>query len=350
MATVLATFVVPASAETWIPEAAANSEYALTRPADFKAFWRRSIAELAEEEAELQYDSKTTLLTYAGIDGQKCAAFYLPPARGKVAMAIVHIREVAYVPPYLSEPDLYAHLVTRWQPLAEGDTAWTPTGLPDSDEYCFRRAVLNICQLIELFVNQPDVLTSQVGIFGEGLGAGVALAVAALMPERVRFVVAYEPLPAYHYLPDGQPAPSEPIRSELLAWEATYPHWVEQMRLGTSYCDVVNFAPDVRVPTLVILGEADTVAIPESVEAIYSHITGWKQLICVPGLAHEPADTPRGWEDEWRYWIAHPASPPGQYQLTWRSTSRTQPLRANLPAAPRRAEAFVPGLPVGLSW
>ncbi len=324
---------------------------AACRPvADFEEFWKQGLVELAEHQGSLQYDAHTGVVTFTGLDGERCQAMYIPPACGEVAMAMLHIREVDYVPPYLAEPDMYAHLVLRWQPAVRRPGYWTPEGLPDSSQYCMRRAILNVCQLVELFVNQRGVSTSQVALFGEGLGAGVALGVAAVIPQRVRFVVAYQPLPAYHYLPDGRPAPGGLIGAGLLAWQRKYPLWTDEMRTAVGYCDAIRFAGKVTAPTLVVAGGADKVAPLQSVQALYQRLGGPKQLVTVPGLRHKPADAPEGWAEQWARWVVHPAPAQRRYIPTGEPASRLVRVREMLHRLlPMRRRFVVPGLPARLS-
>lgn len=100
----------------------------------------------------------------------------------------------------------------------------------------------------------PWVDEQRIVTWGEGLGGGLAIAAAAMLPEQVR-CCALNPMPA-----DVESLP---------------------------YCDIAAFAPGVRGKVLLGVCLMDTVAPPEGQYAIYNRLTCPKGIKVYPKYVHE---------------------------------------------------------------
>ena len=65
------------------------------------------------------------------------------------------------------------------------------------------RGALNLCRLVQVLSGMDQIGLGRVGLVGEGYGASMAIIAAALLPEKVAFVVAHQPI-CEAVSPDGR--------------------------------------------------------------------------------------------------------------------------------------------------
>ena len=116
------------------------------------------------------------------------------------------------------------------------------------------------------------------------------MAVAALLPQSVAFVVAHEPVCA------GTAVREQAERDgvDLMLPSAGLKGL---MRLSPS-----AFAPLVKAPVLMTVGLADDLAAPGTIIAAYDKLTCPKRILSFEGMGHCPASDIPDWERIWRDW------------------------------------------------
>ena len=85
------------------------------------------------------------------------------------------------------------------------------------------------------------------------------------------------------------------------------PEHAEAMARTLSYFDVVNFAPQVRVPSLISVGFLDQVSLPAAVYGMYNLLGGPREIRPFPRAGHEG-----GGQELWAYklaWLAKQLAP-----------------------------------------
>ena len=249
--------------------------------ADFYEFWQAALTQLAQWPAQVRRNAAGDELQFQSQAGRVCTAAYCVPANCTVTGAILHIAEKGNLKRHLSWHDGYAHLGINWYPPDE-NRQWQPQGLPDRQAYILVEAVVHAARAVEVLLSQRQILADRVGISGEGVGGAIAIALASLMPERVAFVIAYEPWPAYHYPPSRLMPQSSPVASALAAHEAQYPQWRQVMRRSARDADIINFAPQVEAPTLIVAPQPAPHSPPTPAVIIYNHLRCEKQLLYTP--------------------------------------------------------------------
>lgn len=275
--------VTPVATRASQEELADTGQYRLPvmRQADFYEFWQAALTQLAQWPTQVTRDERSDELRFQGQGGLWCTAGYSAPAGCTVTAAILHIVERGNLKRHLSWNDGYAHLCINWYP-PEPDREWNPEGLPDRQAYVLVKAIVDASRAVEVLLSQPEVLAEQVGIVGEGLGGAVALALAGLIPEKVSWVIAYEPWPVYHYPPSQRMEQSPQVAAALAAHEAQYPQWRAAMRRSAGYVDIINFAGQIEAPTLIVLPETTRYGRPRPAIMMYNQLYCEKQLLLIP--------------------------------------------------------------------
>ena len=319
------------------------------RPADFDEFWQDALSELARWPLQPQVNGEN--LFYYGMYGKVCTGVYRAPADGPVTQAVIHFMDHGDIAQRTPANDGFAHLGLYWYP-PDTRQQWTVQGLPDRHSYVLREAIVDGCRAVDALLNRPEVMGKQIGLTGEGVGGLVAMAVAALNPERTSFVVVEQPWPICHYSRDGMTKPASWVAAALNEWEARYPQWGEAMRSATTYFDLPAFRAAVKAPVLMLDGEQSaplqdvgpqptpaprgpglwTAATPDSHQAPKNH------------------QQPATWEQVWRQWALESAArnPRGaEVRDTGVSIAAIGGGNALLIS---NDELFVPAEPVSLSW
>jgi cephalosporin-C deacetylase len=170
--------------------------------------------------------------------------------------------------------------------IAEGNLKdYEHRGAEDREKSYFRGMYLSSYRGADYLAGRPDWDGKTLAVSGNSQGGMQALITAALNPAVTKAVA-------------GVPAGCD-YAGEQVGRAPGWPDWVgkstgkeRQARLVASgYYDVVNFAARVKVPTLVSVGLADTVAPPAGVIAMYNNLGGKKnRLVIMPTAEHGKGD------------------------------------------------------------
>jgi len=313
------------------------------RPADFDEFWQDALSELARWPLQPQVNGE--VLSYYGMYGKVCTGAYYVPVDGPVTQAVVHFMDHGDIAQRTPANDGFAHLGLYWYP-PDAQQQWTPRGLPDRHSYILYEAIVDACQAVDALLGRPEIVGQQVGLTGEGLGGLVAMAVAALNPQRVSFVVVDRPWPVCHYSRDGMLRPPLHVVATLSEWEARYPQWRSAMRRATTYFDLWAFRTVVDAPVLVLGGEQSTPPAPLAPQGS----TLWTAATLGSHYPRESRRQPPTWEQVWRQWVLEiAASKPERAETQYTGVSGAAAGAGNLLVV-SNDELFVPAEPVSLSW
>lgn len=192
--------------------------------------------------------------------------------------------------------------------LVDRDSAFTPTASgnwgvletrsllrleklqinPNPEQQPLHEAVLLAVQALELLLKETGA--TRVGLVGEGYGATLALAVAALKPDEVDFVCAHEPV-----------APPTAVGK---SGYGPFADWQDEVARAAEYLHPLHFAALVEAPTLLTYGEADKIATPDWVATLYEELSCRKELLSIRRGRHcQPADLGQ-WAKLWQEWVA----------------------------------------------
>jgi cephalosporin-C deacetylase-like acetyl esterase len=272
-------------------------------PDDFAQFWERSLsATVALAPSALggrrpgwvSFDVTTTL---------SAEAYYCPGGKDASATPIIFIYEDEGAAVHSALPNDRSYLYLRWRDGEASLAEWYLSGLPDRRACSLRRAILAGCQAVDLVRTDPSVRAARVGLVGDGFGATIALAVAALMPERVAFVIAHQPRPAYHRLADGTVSSCPAVRKTVRKVSADA-RSRDSILSALTYFDAINFAPLVQAPTLFVAGDADREAPLAEVLQLHECLRCECDLVVFEDLAHCPSASLAAFPELLRRWLA----------------------------------------------
>ena len=278
----------------------------IEEPADFGAFWQQTLDTAARLPVAPSYervsDPAYRLIdvydaSFAGFDGQRIRGWFLEPAGSMQPLPCV-ISFVGYgggrsLTPAHYEPCVagFAHFVmdTRGQ-----GSAWSPGDTPDDcasspqfpgfmtrgiespETYYYRRLMVDAVRAVEAAAGHPHVDPRRIAVTGASQGGGLALAVAALAPERVKLLVADVPF-LCHFRRALEITDSSPY-VEIAAYLRCHRDHVEQAFRTLSYFDGGCFAPRVRARSLFSVAMMDLVCPPSTIFAAYNRITAPKDI------------------------------------------------------------------------
>ena len=270
----------------------------VAEPADFDAFWSRTLEESRRrvQPATLtRVESPLTLvevydLEFSGFAGDRVRGWVIVPGGADGPLPAI-VQYVGYGGGRgLPQENLmwatagYVHVVmdTRGQGSSWGTGGATPDphgsdpafpgfmtkGIASPEEYYYRRVFTDAVLLVDAVRNLPVVDAARVSVTGGSQGGGIAIAAAGLvrglvaaMPE-VPFLCHFERAVG---LTDNMPY------AEIVKYLAVHRNSVDQTFATLAYFDGVNFAKRATAPALFSVGLIDPVCPPSTVYAARNH-------------------------------------------------------------------------------
>jgi cephalosporin-C deacetylase len=285
-------------------------------PADFDAFWARTLAEAAEFDLAPEftpYDAPYTGVdvydvSFAGWGGHRINGWFLTPrgADGPVPCVMHYIGYSGgrgFPHDHLLWPAA-GHAVfvmeTRGHggasPHAPGTTGdphgsahaqaagMMTRGILDPDDYYYRRVFTDAVRAVDAAAGHPAVDASRIVVSGGSQGGGIAQATAALHP---RVAAALIDVPFLtHFRRAVEITDAEPYQ-ELVRFLATRREAGEQVFRTLAYFDGLHFAARGQVPALYSVALMDDICPPSTVFAAYNHWQGPKEITVWPWNRHE---------------------------------------------------------------
>jgi len=162
---------------------------------------------------------------------------------------------------------------------------YDPIYEPIKDNY-FRRMYLNAVQAVNYLLSRPDVDANRIAVVGGSQGGRLSVIVAALHPKVKAIVPA---IAHYGNLPHLKWAEKcNALQGDGMDFIGTPMPDANPENICCAYYDVMNFAPDVKCPTLMNAGMIDPVSYTSGVFAIYNRLgTANKSMIPISGFAHD---------------------------------------------------------------
>jgi cephalosporin-C deacetylase len=292
------------------------------RPADFDAFWDRSMDEMKAVDPEVELepaDFETSFadcfhLRFTGIGGARLHAKYLRPklfSGPKPAILLFHgygsssgdwSDKLGYVANGMAVAALDCRGQGGMSEDRGGVTGATLSGhiirgLDDAPEkLLFRQIFLDTAQLARVVMNLAEVDKSRVAAIGGSQGGGLALACAALEP-RIKLAAAL-----YPFLCDYRRVWEIDLATDAYAeLQAYFRHFdplherEDQIFEKLGYIDVQHLSPRIQAEVLWGVCLMDTVCPPSTQFAAYNKIKGQKNMLVYPDYGHE---LPPGYVDK----------------------------------------------------
>jgi predicted esterase len=224
---------------------------------DFRSHWANELVRLQTWPAQAERDGDT--ITFCGESLSTCQMRYsstqdseLPP--------------VLYLLDRPRDDQFTAGDTQYWGALEVADLldVLGTRITPDPQQQPFHRAVLTAVRALDLLTGNRRP-SRRAGLVGDGRGATLALAVAALRPQDVAFVCAL--------------SPTDPAQA---------------------YVKAEDFAACVAAPTLIGVGESDPRGRTEVAQRLYEALPCRKELVSLPRVRQ--SHSLRQWTATWQEW------------------------------------------------
>ncbi len=267
-------------------------------PEDFTAFWKEQNQNAAQPRPvvwnRVPFHNPMAdywELTFPATDGKLLTARFLRPKQGTPAPVVLMFHDHA-------RRTRGWHHMTRFIALdyavlalenREGCYSLTkgwedgPAGLSLTQLYTDALTAAHLAGTL------PGVDSTRMLAWGEGLGGGLAIVTAAMLPGRVVKCAALHPMPADFYkvwesgVREGLCAGlREQFRNDDPAHDKE-----EALFRALGYVDLCGFAPLLRGELLLGTGLMDTVALPAAQYAVYNRARSEERRVGYPNYLHE---------------------------------------------------------------
>jgi cephalosporin-C deacetylase len=282
-------------------------------PADFDDFWSSTLEETRAHplrvEAELLDVGLTTVdvydVTFSGYAGDRIKAWLRIPRGVPTPLpAMVHFAGYSGGRGHPLENLLwssagFAHLQvdTRGQGSGSstGDTAdnhgsgpqqsgFMTRGIDSKESYYYRRVFTDAVRAVEAARSLSMIDPGRVAALGASQGAGIALAVAGLVPD-LAAAVAF--VPFLCDFPRGTTITDLDPFKEIGRYLAIHRDKIDTVHETLSYFDGVNFAKRALAPAIFSTGLMDPVCPASTVFGAYNNYAGPKEMKIWPYNGHE---------------------------------------------------------------
>lgn len=292
---------------------AAEIRPSVERPADFRDFWQRLIAEVGDQAPDYRLDVPEEpsgkeitvwVARYAGLTEKAVYGWYLYPEVGGPRPAILYLSGYGgqpIRPPLALARQGYVVLAVdvRGNPVGRPRSPrfedYSTQGIGSPETYVYREIVGHALRAVQFLRARQEVDPQRIAVVGVSEGGGVGLILAALSPH-VKAVAVDAPMLCD--FPLSLRAGGWPY-VEIARYLQRNPEKAAQARGTLAYFDVVNFAPDIGCPVLVSTGFLDPVSLPAAVYGMFNPIPGPKELRPFPQAGHEG-----GGQELWTYKLA----------------------------------------------
>jgi cephalosporin-C deacetylase len=295
-------------------------------PADFDAFWERTLAAARSHPLDARfkpYEAGLSTLdvfdtTFNGFGGQPIKAWLLLPRDlgsspfgrgGKLPCVVEYVgygggrgRPMDWLLPASSG---FAHFVmdlrgqgSSWRsgdtpdPEAAEETGQYPgfatRGISSPETYFYRRLMTDAVRAVEAARAHPAVDPERVAVTGGSQGGGLTLAVAGLVPD---LMLALPDVPFMcHWRRAVEITDCDPYH-EVVRWCKIHRDQAEAALTTLDYHDGVNFAARSKAPALFSVALMDDICPPSTVFAAYNHYAGPKSIEVYPFNGHEGGES-----------------------------------------------------------
>lgn len=160
---------------------------------------------------------------------------------------------------------------------------WITQGILDAEKSYYRAVAIDSLRAVQCALEQPEINSERVFVFGGSQGGGLTLLVTAL-EKRIRAAVAHVPNLCHM---DLGLLNSVSSLSEAAEFVTRFPDHLPDVLKTLSYFDIMNLGDRIGQPVHVTVGLKDMTCLPETIFAAYNHISSENKSIEVhPFMGH----------------------------------------------------------------
>ncbi len=289
----------------------------LTRPPDFESFWEKTREELGrtspavsreqlgEEDPALAFER----LAFDSLGGARVSGYAIrwKDRAPRPLVAHSHGYEGELTPMWrwaragVNVIGVEARGYGRSRGALPSPSPWgyVLTGIESPEEHVLRGAVCDYMRAVEVGKEIMGSLASRTVLTGASFAGGLAVMAEAIMQVADFLVVA---VPSFGWAEGRRFLVEEGSGQEINSYLEAHPEREDDVMVVLSYFDPMNFAVDVRCPTLVGLGMEDNVVPAPTVYAIANHLGGPHQVVRLP-VSHTERPEEKLWERFEAHWL-----------------------------------------------
>ncbi len=289
----------------------------LTRPPDFESFWEKTREELGRtspavsreplgaEDPALVFER----LAFGSLGGARVSGYAIRWKDDVPRPLVVHshgyegdlvpMRRWARAGVNVIGVEARGYGRSRGALPSPSPWGYVLTGIESPEGHVLRGAVCDYMRAVEVGKEIMGPLVSRTVLNGASFAGGLAVMAEAVMQVADFLVVA---VPSFGWAEGRRFLVEEGSGQEINSYLEAHPEREDEVMAVLSYFDPMNFAVDVRCPTLVGLGMEDNVVPAPTVYAIANHLGGPHQVVRLP-VSHTERPEEKLWERFEAYWL-----------------------------------------------
>jgi cephalosporin-C deacetylase len=173
------------------------------------------------------------------------------------------------------------------------------TGIESPEEHVLRGAVCDYARAVEVGRELLGASATRTVLHGRSFAGGLAVMAESILQVADLLVVA---VPSFGWVEGRRFLVKEGSGEEINNFLEAHPDREEELMTVLSYFDPMNFAGEVRCPTLVGVGLVDDVVPAPTVYAIADHLGGPREVVELP-VSHTDRPEEKLWDHFEAYWL-----------------------------------------------
>jgi cephalosporin-C deacetylase len=294
-----------------------GSQPPLTRPPDFEAFWEKTRAELGRippavsreslgsDDAALGFER----LSFDSLGGARVSGYVIRWKDDVPRPLVVHSHGYGggldpvwhWARTGVNVLGVEARGYGRSRDALPSLSPWgyVLTGIESPEKHVLRGAVCDYMRAVEVGRDILYPVISRMVLNGTSFAGGLAVMAESVMQVADFLVVA---VPSFGWAEGRRLLVEDGSGQEINSYLEAYPEREEDVMVILSYFDSMNFAEEIRCPTLVGLGLEDNVVPAPTVYAIVNHLSAPHQVVRLP-VSHTDLPEEKLWDRFEAYWL-----------------------------------------------
>jgi cephalosporin-C deacetylase len=294
-----------------------GSQPPLTRPPDFESFWEKTRAELGRIPPAVSRESLESedpalgfeRLSFDSLGGARVSGYAIRWKDDVPRPLVVHSHGYGggldpmwhWARMGVNVLGVEARGYGRSSEALPSPSSWgyVLTGIESPEKHVLRGAVCDYMRAVEVGRGILDPFVSRMVLNGTSFAGGLAVMAESILQVADFLVVA---VPSFGWAEGRRLLVEEGSGQEINRYLEAYPEHEEDVMVVLSYFDSMNFAAEIRCPTLVGLGIEDNVVPAPTVYAIVNHLRVPRQVVRLP-VSHTDLPEEKLWDRFEAYWL-----------------------------------------------